>query len=242
MVNANNVAGHRARFEHFKKTLPPDELGPRYVGGGDVHYIGYMEREVIARHASFEGASVVDVGCGIGRLTRYLKPEPIRSYLGIDVVTEILEEAARSVDHDPRFSFAMATQCRIPAPDKSTDIVCGFSLITHLLDEQVYEYFTEAKRVLKPGGLLALSFLDFSWPVHQGWFLAFVKKHSTHHDVLKFLERDTIRFFAKSAGLQIVEFGDPDMLITAKGSSTTLNGVTQKTSFPFGQALVWMRA
>ena len=42
----------------------------------------------------------------------------------------------------------------IPAPDGEADMVCFFSVLTHLLHEESYVYLQDARRVLKPTGKL----------------------------------------------------------------------------------------
>jgi SAM-dependent methyltransferase len=244
MVNANNVAGHRERYAELGKTLAGVALDEKYVGGGDVHNIGFMERTIVARHRSLEGASVVDIGCGIGRLTRYLVHEKLGEYLGLDVVPEVLASARALAKGAPNFRFETVDRCAIPAADASADIVCGFSVITHLLDEQVFDYFREARRVLRPGGSVVFSYLDFGFPGHQKRFLAFAKDHAARSDVLKFLERSTLRFFAESVGLKVVEIIAPNEPVALPAGSTLLNGKPGPNgkSFMFGQALIYLTA
>lgn len=99
MVIAANIEGHQKRFEAFRAAKrPAEESDNLYIGGGDVLVTGWREREIIARHKPLAGASIIDLGCGIGRLTRYLAEEPIGSYLGTDIIPDILARAARRQD------------------------------------------------------------------------------------------------------------------------------------------------
>ena len=68
-ASTNNVAGHRAKYETLSATLSKEEIGPMFVGGGDVVITGFNELELIRKYKRLEGASVIDIGCGIGRLT-----------------------------------------------------------------------------------------------------------------------------------------------------------------------------
>jgi ubiquinone/menaquinone biosynthesis C-methylase UbiE len=58
----------------------------------------------------------------------------------------------------------------IPEKDGEADFVCFFSVLTHLLHEQGFVYLQEAKRVLKPGGKIVFSFLEFAVPDHWAVF------------------------------------------------------------------------
>jgi SAM-dependent methyltransferase len=173
----DNLTGHRAKYEYLKANLPREEVGGQFVGGGPALAIGFIELEIIRHFTDLKGAFVVDIGCGIGRLTRHLVHEDIVGYLGIDVIPEVMREAIDSVHGDPRFAFGLGENCRISREDASCDVVVGFSVITHLLDEEAYEYFVEAKRVLKPGGIAVFSFLDFGSPAHADSFFAHAAMH-----------------------------------------------------------------
>ena len=242
MVISNNVEGHNQRYEELKRTMAPDQLGPKYVGGGDVYKIGFFEKEIISRHTPLDLAYVVDLGCGVGRLTRYMLAENLSGYLGTDVVPEILEDARALTNGDERFRFEAVNSCAIPLEDGKADIVCAFSVITHLLDEEIFDYFREASRVLKTGGNFVVSFLDFSHHKHRNQFLAFAGDHKSRLDVLKFIEKSTLEFFAASSGLEVIEFIDATIMMRPKSSaSNLLNGEPAPTEFQFGQSIVWLR-
>jgi SAM-dependent methyltransferase len=219
----DNVAGHRAKYEYLKANLPREEVGGQFIGGGAALAIGFIELEIIRHFTDLKGAFVVDIGCGIGRLTGHLVHEDIAGYLGIDIIPEILREAIDSVHGDARFSFALGENCRIPREDASCDIVVGFSVITHLLDEEAYEYFVEAERVLKPGGTAVFSFLDFGSPAHADSFFAHAAMHrSGQGDLLKFTTKQALSLFAARAGFCKCVFIDPSESIPASGRSSQL--------------------
>lgn len=240
MVNPENLAGHEQRFHALRAAKPDHEADNLYVGGGDPIHIGYREKELISRHRPLEGAFVVDVGCGIGRLTRYVAREPVRGYLGTDIMPEILSRARETASGRPDFRFELVRGCRIPAPDASADIVCGFSLITHLLDEQVFAYFREARRALSEGGVAAFSFIDFVH--HKSMFLDFAANHETRHDVLKFFEKSTLRMFAQETGFSVIEIMDGGAHVPGSGGSALLDGRPAPASISIGQSVIFMRA
>ncbi|GAC1331257.1 MAG: hypothetical protein NVSMB26_09420 [Beijerinckiaceae bacterium] len=205
----DNIAGHRLKYDNLVAHVPLEEAKNSFVGGGEPVVVGLAELDAILALRSIEVADVVDIGCGIGRLTRHMLREPIASYLGLDVVPEILEEARAFGIGDDRFSFEIAENCLIPKADETVDIVAAFSVITHLLDEEVYDYFRETKRVLRRGGVGIFSFLDFFNDVHQAAFFGHALHHRNGHgDILKFTTRDILRLFGQTAGFGAVEFMD----------------------------------
>ena len=239
----DNLAGHRAKYEHLARTLPADEVGPTYVGGGDPVLAGYKELEVLRAHAMLPGAAIIDVGCGIGRLTQHLVPEPIGSYLGLDIIPEVLNEAVAKAAGVRRFRFAVPAECLIPADDASAEIVVGFSLITHLMDEEAFEYIREASRVLTPSGAAIFSFLDFNLPTHTAMFLAHARQHRLGHgDILKFTSKDVLRIVGHDVGFTDVAFVDgTDERFYSGARSSLLDVVTLPARYEFGQSLAIFR-
>jgi ubiquinone/menaquinone biosynthesis C-methylase UbiE len=206
-ASTNNLAGHRAKYELLKASLPKEEVGSVFVGGGDAVLTGYNELELIRKFKSLHGASVIDIGCGIGRLTRYLIEENLAEYLGLDIVPEILREAEKLTSGQPLFKFGIVENCKLPSADASADVVCGFSLITHLLDEEIFEYFLEARRVLRSGGVAVFSFIDFENDTHLSSFVAHARHHRHGHgDLLKYTTKSILQRLARCAGFSSTSF------------------------------------
>jgi ubiquinone/menaquinone biosynthesis C-methylase UbiE len=242
VVDTDNVPGHRKRLEELLETKERGEALEIYVGGGDRYSIGHREKEAIARHHPLAGASVVDIGCGIGRLTTSLAKEPIGTYLGTDILPEMLDEARRAVPGDPRVSFALVEGLSIPAASGSVDITCAFSVITHLLDEDVFVYFRECARVLRRGGVAVFSFLDFAHPRHRANFLVLVREREIRHDVLKCFEKDTLAFFADATGFDVIEVIDAYDRVPAKFEGEVLpDGTRAGPNLIMGQSLLFLR-
>ncbi|MBB6407656.1 class I SAM-dependent methyltransferase [Mesorhizobium sangaii] len=205
----DNVAGHRAKYEHLTSHMPLAEAKKLFVGGGDPDLIGRRELDIVESVRPVAGADIIDVGCGIGRLTRHLVNEPISSYLGLDIIEEILDEARKIATANARFSFAVPKQCIIPAADDTADLVVGFSLITHLLNEEIMEYLWETRRVLREGGIAIFSFLDLTNEEHRASFAGHARQHRHGHgDLLTFTTRETVSILGGLAGFRSVRFLD----------------------------------
>jgi SAM-dependent methyltransferase len=239
VINTNNIVGHRKRFEDLN-ARNPKEATNLFVGGGDPIHIGYREKELILRHHSLKGAYVVDLGCGIGRLTQYVAKEAVSGYLGTDIVPEILARARESAGGRQDFRFEIVEECKIPLEDERASIVCGFSLITHLLDEEVFAYFREARRVMKTGGTAVFSFLDFVRD--RAKFVQFASNRGRRFDVLKYFEKSTLTMFADENGFDVVEFIDGGADVPAREKGTLLDGRPSPKSISLGQSVIFMRA
>jgi ubiquinone/menaquinone biosynthesis C-methylase UbiE len=140
----------------------------------EVHYdTGF---EIIERSgaAGFwrEGDTILDIGCGIGRLAIPLAMRDVR-YIGVDPVAECVEFCRRVFAPWPNLRFVHIDLKNefynpdgtidplglvFPAGDQSVDAVLFASVFTHLGTlEACTRYLDEALRVLKPGGRIGCS-------------------------------------------------------------------------------------
>jgi hypothetical protein len=148
---------------------------------------------------------------------------PFAGYLGVDIIPEIMRDAIQSVHVDPRSSFALGESCAIPKENSSCDIVAGFSVITHLLDEETYDYFVEATRVLRPDGIAIFSFLDFGSSVHADMFFEHAAVHRLGQgDLLKFTTKEVLSLLAARAGFGKCVFVDHTELLPPSGKGSPL--------------------
>jgi ubiquinone/menaquinone biosynthesis C-methylase UbiE len=135
----------------------------RAVGGGDYHAIGEAERGVLVALGLKSGDGVIDVGCGSGRLATALdRSGPPVHYLGTDVVPELVSYARNRCANRETWRFSVVNGLAIPQPDASADFIAFFSVFTHLARSECLAYLKEAKRVVKPGGKIVVSYLDLT--------------------------------------------------------------------------------
>lgn len=140
--------------------------GDERAVGGDFETMGRLQAELLRAHGLKDDSALVDIGCGAGRLACALADRPKLGYLGLDVSRTLLASArTRCGRNDWRFEPVAGPA--IPAPDASQDFVCAFSVFTHIPDDQSVAYLKEARRVLKPTGVVVFSFLDPEVPQHR---------------------------------------------------------------------------
>lgn len=142
--------------------------GRRFVESGD-KLVAFVEDRGIAH----ERMSVVDLGCGAGRIGLALQRR-FRdfSYSGIDVDAVSIGSAQSSIANDrlvfrheniynsvynPR-GTELADSARFASvSDGSVDLVVAWSLFTHVEPETTRHYLREIGRMLKPGGHVVFS-------------------------------------------------------------------------------------
>lgn len=98
--------------------------------------------------------SVLDFGCGCGRLARMFKGHPGR-IAGCDIDHRHVDWCARAVDYmDARLS-----RVHPPTPfgDNEFEAIISISIFTHLTEKSQNEFLQELARLCRPGGVLFLT-------------------------------------------------------------------------------------
>jgi ubiquinone/menaquinone biosynthesis C-methylase UbiE len=171
--------------------------------GGFYQQIGTIEADILRYAGLTNGMSLIDLGCGSGRLASILGQSMNVDYIGIDVVQSLLDYAKTKAPVNYR--FLLHRELNLPAPNNQTDFVAAFSVFTHLLHAETYIYLEDIKRVLKKGGKLIFSFLEFAFPAHWSIFEATVGAQRTHANVpvTMFIERSTIDTWCGKLGYEV---------------------------------------
>jgi SAM-dependent methyltransferase len=108
-----------------------------------------------------EGARVLELGCGTGRILARLD-EVAREAIGVDL-SEGMAEHARARGLDVR----IADLCALPFDDDTFDLTCSFKVLAHVPD--VRAAIAEAARVTRRGGHLVLE-------LYNPWSLRYLAK------------------------------------------------------------------
>ena len=147
--------------------------------------------------------SLIDLGCGSGRLATALGQDgPAIDYLGIDVVQVLLDYARSRAPSNYR--FVLHRQLDLPVDAGTADVICAFSVFTHLLHTESYLYMQDIHRVLKPRGTLVFSFLEFAEPEHWSIFAQTVEAQrlSVLPHLNMFIERNAIDVWCERLGFR----------------------------------------
>ncbi len=115
-----------------------------------------LDRQLLDRFA----ASVRDIGpacelgCGPGHVTRYLREREI-DISGVDLSAEMV---ARARALNPGITFHQGDMRALPVPDAMWAGIVAFYSLIHISRAEMVATLRELRRVLRPGGLLLLSF------------------------------------------------------------------------------------
>jgi SAM-dependent methyltransferase len=144
--------------------------------GGDFEAFGKVERDALLTLGLSPVDSLIDIGCGSGRLAHTLAAvlNAKGGYLGLDIHPAFLDAASchpSVCSSAARLDFRLLLGPRLPCPDHSADWVTAFSVMTHIDLEDTFLYLQEAARVLKPTGRAVISYLSTTIPDHWRIFL-----------------------------------------------------------------------
>ncbi len=166
----------------------------------------------------FEGARVLDVGCGTGGLGKVLAGRGAR-YTGGDYHRHVLQFAVPGRGA----AFVQLSALNLPFPSESQDLVFAFDVIEHLVGGRPWQarFLQEVCRVLTPSGLCLLTTPNFWAPydAHTGryglqylpvsWadrYLAarnpgFLSEHGSFREI-RLLRPAVLRRLVRQAGLE----------------------------------------
>jgi SAM-dependent methyltransferase len=115
-----------------------------------------FDRDCLDRLAREVGdlGPICDMGCGPGQIARYLHRKGVKT-LGVDLSPKMVAEAQRL---NPEIHFHQGDMLSLPDEENSWGGIAAFYCIIHIPREQIVDALREMKRVLRPGGLLLVTF------------------------------------------------------------------------------------
>jgi SAM-dependent methyltransferase len=157
----DGVAHWSAVFDRLAHLAP--EAGVALYALGSPELLAAATAEVIARMREWRllgrDRSLLELGCGLGRLSLALAPE-FASVTGLDVSGEMIAEARRRATGTPNLRFARNSGRDLSdIPDSSFDVVLAADVFPYLVSsgaELARVHIEEAARVLRPGGALLI--------------------------------------------------------------------------------------
>lgn len=129
--------------------------------------------DVIAPLLGSPSDVVLDLGCGIGRVARYVAPR-CATLWAVDASAEMLAHARRRLAGAGDVRFARCTGTTIPdVPDGAVDLAYSVLTLQHLEREDAFLLLRELHRVLRPGGTAYLTFPNLLSPTYLECFVTY---------------------------------------------------------------------
>ncbi len=128
-----------------------------------------LDQEMLQRFANAvrDSGPVWDLGCGPGQTTVYLKDLGV-SICGMDLSDEMIKQASKL---HPGIPFKQGNMFELNLKDNALAGIVAFYAIVHFSQEEMHQAFLEMQRVLRPGGLILLTFHLGKETIHVEEFL-----------------------------------------------------------------------
>lgn len=131
---------------------------------------------------SFSGEKVLDLGCGNGRLLEIFRDKNM-DYIGVDNSEKLIELAKKRY---PKERFLRADALNLPFPANYFDKIYSIAVLHHIPSKEFrLQFLKEARRVLKPEGLLIITV----WNLWQWYNWKLLLKFT----ILKILGKSTLQ-------------------------------------------------
>lgn len=138
--------------DYIKKTLKAYEDTDKFESSTkDLVAVNEIEKFIVKLP---KNAKVLDAGCAFGRDTRYLSSKGF-DVVGIDLSKELI---ARAKELSLHIDFSVQDIRKTNFEDNSFDGIWSSATLLHLKDEDLEIALKELARILKPKGVLAITF------------------------------------------------------------------------------------
>src|SRR5487761_324274 len=116
----------------------------------------WMDIKRVTGYTPRSGDTVVEIGCGVGRLTRVIAPE-VGRVIALDISEKMLAIARQA--NLPKVDFRVTQGFVLQGvSDRSVDLSVGYCVFQHLPSLiALKSYLAEMYRVTKAGGMIAFN-------------------------------------------------------------------------------------
>jgi ubiquinone/menaquinone biosynthesis C-methylase UbiE len=169
---------------------------------------GRHDAEEILRPLIRPTDTVLDLGCGIGRVTRYVAPL-CREVWAVDISPQMLDLARSRLAQSSNVRFALSKEASLPEPPTgSVDVAYSLLTLQHVEREHAFALMREVRRVLRPGGTAHFTFPNLLSDEYLQAFLSYVDSGEANRNPARarFYTPEEVQRLLPAAGFSIVDF------------------------------------
>ena len=149
--------------------------------------VPYLDKEVFA---PFLGHSdvLLEIGPGAGRLTEVLLPK-CSKLIAVDTSETMIALLRERFADETKIEYHHSDGRGLTGvPDESVDTGFSYGVFVHLQHWDIYNYLTELRRVLKPGGKALIqhshTFSELGWKEFRKEVPRQLNRHKLHHSFI----------------------------------------------------------
>lgn len=155
------------------------------------------------------GDRILDLGCGNGRFFKLLEDKDV-NYIGVDFSEKLIEIAKKKY---PKVKFQVADALNLPFPNNYFDRIYSIAVLHHIPSREFRtQFLKEARRILKPNGLLILTVWKPKSKKNWSLFL----KYTTLKLIGKLERRDVFQSWGKKMERYFHLFSEEELANLAK--------------------------
>jgi ubiquinone/menaquinone biosynthesis C-methylase UbiE len=172
-----------------------DQIAPTFDKRYERNQYADVERELLAFVGSNPERKILEVGCGTGHWLEVLSARGLH-VAGLDFSAQMLARARARL---PGIELVHGQAEHLPWPAESFDRVFCINAIHHFVDKPAF--LAEARRLLRPGGMLLTVGLDPHSGIDQ-WYIYDYFKESLEIDKQRYPSSNSLREWMNRAGFE----------------------------------------
>ncbi len=216
------IGGYKAVWNYYARHDARDAI---FSGSTEESFeeAGRRDAERISRLAG-ANARVLNIGCGIGRVERYLAPVVLEMH-AVDISGEMIAQARARLAGLPNVFLREVTPVEFLAAHTGGrfDLVFSLLVLQHLEKEDAFVYLEDARRVLRSGGTLFAQFPNLRSPEYAQAFRDALRKRPRSPGRVRPYTEEELRHWMEMLGFEIVSLtfeagtrGDAEIYLTAR--------------------------
>jgi len=146
--NMATIAENKVYYDNYDWRYTGEQWASRW-GGTDVQWYGTILPRI---HLFLPAATIVEIGCGHGRLSRFLEPYCDRLVL-VDITESCVSGCAKLFETNPRVSCVLGDGISVGAAAANIDLVFSFFSLVHADATTLRCYLLDMASTLSTNGV-----------------------------------------------------------------------------------------